>query len=115
MAELQKIDSQYGDTSDESLLLYSQTIEPIENEITHLQQRKLINRARYYGIDMPNELWESREHRLYPVLTHQGEARLRREVSKYRREVARDWVAIMSPVASAIIAILGLLVALKKH
>jgi hypothetical protein len=40
---------------------------------------------------------------------------LKREISKHRKDSAKEWIAILSPIVSAVIAILGLLVALKKH
>ena len=85
------------------------------NELNRLLQLPLLRSAERWGFDIPAEYWDHGDLWSEPTLTEPGKNWIRRETSKRRREWAKDWVSILSPFLSAVIAILGLLVALMKH
>jgi hypothetical protein len=96
-------------------IFHEQTREA-RNEVRWILQRPAVERARDLGIDIPQTRYRAREEGLrHEVLSEEGYAWLVTEVRRQRMAIAKDWVAIVTPILSAVIAILGLLVALKKH
>jgi hypothetical protein len=84
-------------------------------ELDRLLQAPILRSARKWGIDIAPEFWQKRwEDEEYGVISLEGRNWIKREVGRVRREWAKDWVSILSPVLSSIVAILGLLVALLK-
>lgn len=85
-----------------------------QEELNHLEQVPLIRSARKWGIEIP---WEpsSLPRSAFPNVSYKGEAWLRHEIGERRRTWAKDWAAIISPLLSFLVAILSLLVALKKR
>ncbi|NYF51620.1 hypothetical protein HDF12_001985 [Edaphobacter lichenicola] len=80
------------------------------------RQMPLIARATQLGIDIPESYWEPGNFGLsYKPLNHQGYSWLVREIGKNKLSTVKDWVSVISPILSSIIAILGLLVALRRH
>jgi hypothetical protein len=86
-----------------------------QNELDWLRQKQITRLAGKYGIEVPQEHYEALGSPFKPTLTDSGVAWLNRAISRYRKDTAKDWVSIISPILSAVIAILGLLVALKKR
>jgi hypothetical protein len=85
-------------------------------ELDMLLQGSLLKTAEHWGLDIPPEFFDDSEGRIRgTILSHGGKNWVRREAAKRRREWAKDWITILSPFLSALIAILGLLVALKKR
>lgn len=85
-------------------------------ELDGLQRAPLIRAAKRWGLDIPGEYWDNEGLRHEGcMLSEEDKNWIRRELAKCRRERAKEWVAIISPILSAIIAILGLLVAFKKR
>ena len=76
----------------------------------------IVRSARKWAIDIPPDFWErpNAEDSVYRTLSLEGRNWIKREVGRVRREWTKDWVGILSPVLSLIVAILGLLVALLK-
>jgi hypothetical protein len=86
-------------------------------ELNHLLDAPFLQSARKWGIDIPPDFWEresAEDGERLITLSLEGRNWIKREVGKVRREWAKDWVGILSPVLSSIVAILGLLVALLK-
>jgi hypothetical protein len=86
-------------------------------ELDRLVDAPVLRSARKWGIDIPPEFWEREDDKdgeRLVTLSLKGHNWIKREVGRVRREWAKDWVGILSPVLSSIVAILGLLVALLK-
>lgn len=88
------------------------------NELTHLKQEPLFEKARKFGITIPAEHILEDEFPLKRTLTYDGEAWVQHQARVERRTAFKDWMGaimpILSLILSSIIAILGLIVALKK-
>lgn len=86
-----------------------------DHELLLLEQRHLLFDALYAGLPVPEDYLEPTDGGFADrALSAHGETRLRRDLSSHRLSRAKDWVAVIMPVLSAIVAILGLLVALKR-
>lgn len=85
-----------------------------EYELDQLLQAPRIEAAERWGLDIPAEFWDRSDDEWVrgPTLSEKGRKWVAREAGRRRREVAKDWVAILSPVFSLAISLLGLLVAL---
>ncbi len=97
-----------------NMSIYADITSDQQNELDHLLEAPLRESAKRWGIDIPDRYWINNKGARWLNLSDDGRNWIRRELSKKRREWAKDWVAIISPVLSAIIAILGLLVALRN-
>jgi hypothetical protein len=86
-----------------------------QNELDWLRQKRIMKAAFNAGITIPKEHYAEDEWPYRGTLTDSGEMWLKKAISKQRKDTAKDWVAILSPIASFAIAILGLLVALRKR
>ena len=90
-----------------------------QNELDALLQEPMENCAKKWSIDITDQYWYHDPRVKRPILTDAGKNWIKREAGKLRRERAKDWIAIISPVVSGVISILGLalglLVALMKH
>ena len=93
-----------------------------QNERDYLEQVPLRTKLRLKGITVPADLIHSYdEMRFRPLLTEDGEIWARNKLREHWIATAKDVVAVLTPVLqvvfsilSAIIGILGLLVALEK-
>ena len=85
------------------------------NELDWLLQKRIMRLASKFGIEIPAEHYEDQGWPYKTTLTDNGVAWVKRAISRYRKDTAKNWVSIISPILSAVIAILGLLVALKKR
>ena len=87
----------------------------LENEREWLRQKPILQRARSVGLPIPIDKYEEREAYMHHLLSIEGAWWLRNELRAYRMTIAKDWVAILLPILSSAIAILGLIVALRKR
>jgi hypothetical protein len=98
------------------LEIYRDLVQPLEDEKTFRLQMPITSKARELGLDIPPEYYDSGNNRSgFSVLSDRGENWVRRQIQNMRIERTKNWVAIVSPILSAIIAILALIVALRKH
>ena len=81
--------------------------------LDYLLQEPLWARARRMGLDIPEQYVDS-DYPYKTILTAAGEAWVTRQINDYRMARAKDWTGIIMPILSALIAILGLIVALRK-
>lgn len=97
-------------------VIYNQQTAGLFNESVHLRQVPLRRKAHAFGLDILAEHFEERvPGDRYTVLNDFGENWVRRKLEDLQIARIRSWVAIVSPLLSALIAILALVVALRKH
>lgn len=89
------------------------------NALVYLRQQELFLAAQSRGISIPTEYLSTQAFGdALATLNPDGEAWLGHELRSRRRAEIKDWIAIVMPILSLLlssaIAILGLIVALKK-
>ncbi len=95
--------------------IYFEVTRDDEHELDWLLQEPFLRTAEKWGLDIPAEYWTHDTAVRGATLTVEGKNWIKREAGKRRREWAKDWISILSPILASVIAILGLLVALMKH
>ncbi len=89
-----------------------------QEDIKRVLQIPLRDAALRAGLDIPDAYLTAPDILRRRILSSEGEARLRRDLADHRMSRAKDWLAIVMPIlsliASTLIAVLGLMVALKK-
>jgi len=95
---------------------YGDASKHLWNEAIYLTRQDLLEDATEAGIDIPDKyFYEATEGEEYRNLNDLGVNWLHRELRTYRMNRTKDWISILMPVLSLVVAILGLLVALKKR
>jgi hypothetical protein len=113
IAEAEAADYGFGD-SEEEQHAESQAIDektrPCQNELDYLLQANLFRRVNRLGIDIPQDkLYTKSNWDEYSILTVEGEAWVRRELSKYRDSRIEFWAKIVLPIASLILSVIALM------
>lgn len=85
-----------------------------EHQYLLLTQGELTEKADRFGIEIPEKYWDKSDPE-QPFLIQPGRAFVSQKIRERRFSSAKDWVAIFSPILSAAIAVLALLVAFKGH
>lgn len=92
-----------------------------EQELDKLETTRLVRNALRLGIQIPEEesWWEEDEseagdgsYKPYDYLTQVGKENVSRLIRDERRKNVEWWVKVITPILSALIALLGLIVAL---
>jgi hypothetical protein len=95
----------------------------LQDELEFLTQAPLLIQAKLLGIEILPEYYKDHKEdaKILPnyysndTLTSRGVTWLRRQIRDSKRETIKFWFTIAMPPASLLVAILSLLVALKKH
>jgi hypothetical protein len=100
-----------------SFQTYHESSAHLWNEAISLLTQDMIEDAIELGIDIPDKYFDpdSDPDPDKRILTRIGENWLKREVRQYKMDRVKEWITILMPVLSLVVAILGLLVALKKR
>lgn len=92
---------------------------PIISELRWMETAKLIKKAKRFGLDLPPRWlvtgrpadWETNKHTNRTYLTDSGATRLSHDISEARFNYWKRWVEIVSPLATILISLFALAVA----
>jgi hypothetical protein len=68
------------------------TLDPHETALGLLDTKKLLRQAQRWGIDIPDDYWTFGRIEDERYIGYSGRTKLRREISKARREAIRWWI-----------------------
>jgi hypothetical protein len=100
--------------------VYDIETDPIISELRCMETAKLVKRAKKYGVDEPPRYlitgreasWETNDHTQRTYLSDSGAAKLSHETTEAMLNYWKRWVEIVSPIATVLIALFALAVAI---
>jgi hypothetical protein len=88
--------------------------EEYEDALGSLRTSRLIPLARHWNVEIPANAWTTSQNES-SYISGEGEVRLRRSIRDARREAAKWWVTVLTPVLSLLVALFSVILSLLSY